>query len=293
MHLSTVFPPMPTPFTADGAVDENAIKSNVRRWIDAGLGGIVALGTNGEAALLDEDESDRVVAAARESVPRDRVLIAGIGRESTVATVAAARRASALGADAVLARPPALYRSSIGAAALEQHYRRIADESPSPVLLYNYPAFFGTALHPSLVGTLAQHPNVIGMKETSTDGAQFADVAAVVPESFTILAGSAPGLYPALCAGARGAILAVACVVPALCLYLLACTRDGRHAEALRLQQRLNPLARAVTSGYGIAGLKAAMELVGYVGGDTRRPLPPVSSAAVEQIRQLLQSVQD
>jgi 4-hydroxy-2-oxoglutarate aldolase len=131
------------------------------------------------------------------------------------------------------------------------------------------------------------------MKETSTDGGQFADVAAAVPESFTILAGSAPGLYPALCAGARGAILAVACVAPAVCLHVLACTREGRHDEALRLQQRLNPLARAVTSGYGIAGLKAAMELVGYVGGDTRRPLPPVSSEGVEQIRQLLQSVQD
>ena len=283
---------MPTPFTRGGTVDEGAIGSNVRRWIDAGLGGVVALGTNGEAALLDESESDRVVAAARASVPRDRVLIAGVGRESTIATVAAARRAATLGADAVLVRPPSLYRGSITPAALGRHYRTVADESPVPVLLYNYPAFFGTMLQPALIGSLAQHPNVIGMKETSTDGAQFADVAAAVPESFTILAGSAPGLYPALCAGARGAILAVACVVPELCLQVLACTRDGRHGDALRLQQRMNPLARAVTSGHGIAGLKAAMEMVGYAGGDTRRPLPPVSSEGLEQIRLLLQSVQ-
>lgn len=292
MQLSTVFPPMPTPFTRDGAVDEDAIASNVRRWMEAGLGGVVALGTNGEAALLDERESDRVVAAARDSVPRDRVLIAGVGRESTVATVAAARRVAALGADAVLVRPPSLYRGSISPAALEQHYQTIADESPSPMLLYNYPAFFGTALQPALIGKLAEHPNVIGMKETSTDGAQFADVAAAVPESFTILAGSAPGVYPALCAGARGAILAVACVLPALCLRVLACTREGRHGEALRLQQQINPLARAVTSGHGIAGLKAAMEMVGYAGGDTRRPLPSVSAEGVEQIRLLLQAVQ-
>ena len=283
---------MPTPFTRDGTVDEGAIGSNVRRWIDAGLGGVVALGTNGEAALLDESESDRVVAAARASVPRDRVLIAGVGRESTIATVAAARRAAALGADAVLVRPPSLYRGSITPTALEQHYRAVADESPAPVLLYNFPAFFGTMLQPAVIGSLAQHPNVIGMKETSTDGAQFADVAAAVPESFTILAGSAPGLYPALCAGARGAILAVACVVPELCLRVLAWTRDGRHGDALRLQQRMNPLARAVTSGHGIAGLKAAMEMAGYAGGDTRRPLPPVSSQGIEQIRLLLQSVQ-
>jgi 4-hydroxy-2-oxoglutarate aldolase len=292
MRLESVFPPMPTPFTRDGAVDENGVTSNARRWIAASLGGIVALGTNGEAALLDESESDRVVAAAREGVPRDRLLIAGVGRESTPATVAAARRAAALGADAVLVRPPSLYRGSITVTALEQHYRTIADESPAAVLLYNYPAFFGTALQPALIEKLARHPNVIGMKETSTDGAQFADVAAVVPESFTILAGSAPGLYPALCAGARGAILAVACVVPALCLQVLAWTREGRHAEMLRRQQRLNPLARAVTTAYGIAGLKAAMGLVGYAGGDPRAPLPPVSSEGVEQIRLLLQSIQ-
>ena len=291
MHLSTIFPPMPTPFDGNGSVDEAAITSNVRRWIDAGLGGIVALGTNGEAALLDEEESDRVVAAARENVPGDRVLIAGVGRESTRATVSAARRAAALGADAVLVRPPSLYRNSVSAAALEQHFRTVADESPAPVLLYNYPAFFGVQLQPSTIGKLAEHPNVIGMKETSTDGGQFADVAAAVPESFTILAGSAPGFYPALCAGARGAILAVACVAPEMCLQVLACVRDGRHDEALRMQQRLNPLARAVTSGHGIAGLKAAMDFIGYDGGDPREPLLPLSADALEQIRLLVHSV--
>jgi 4-hydroxy-2-oxoglutarate aldolase len=292
MHFSSVFPPMPTPFAGDGTIDEAAIKSNVSRWLAAGLGGIVALGTNGEAALLDEDESDRVVAAARESVPRDRVLLAGVGRESTKATIAAARRAARLGADAVLVRPPSLYRASINTAALERHFRSVADESPAPVLLYNYPTFFGTQLQPALIGALAEHPNVIGMKETSTDGAQFADVAAAVPDSFTILAGSAPGFYPALCAGARGAILAVACVAPEACLRVLSLTREGRHAEALRLQQRLNPLARAVTSGHGIAGLKAAMDLIGYAGGEARPPLPPVSREGTEQLRALLHAIQ-
>ena len=282
---------MPTPFASDGSIDAATITRNVRRWLGAGLGGIVALGTNGEAALLDDDESVRVIAAAREGVPRDRVLVAGVGRESTRATVNAARRAADFGADAVLVRPPSLYRASVTAAALERHFRCAADESPVPVLLYNYPAFFGAQLQPSLIGTLAEHPNVIGIKETSTDGAQFADIAAAVPDRFTILAGSAPGLYPALCAGARGAILAVACVAPEMCLDVLSLTRDGRHAEALRLQQRLNPLARAVTTGFGIAGLNAAMDIMGYGGGAVRPPLSPVSPEGVEQIRLLLQSV--
>jgi 4-hydroxy-2-oxoglutarate aldolase len=292
MRLSTVFPPMPTPFRRDGTVDEAAIKTNVERWLGAGLGGIVALGTNGEAALLDEDESDRVIAAARDSVPGDRALIAGVGRESTKSTVGAARRAAALGADAVLVRPPSLYRNTVAGASLERHFQTVADESPAPVLLYNYPAFFGTQLQPALVGKLAEHPNVIGMKETSTDGAQFADIAALVPDSFTILAGSAPGFYPALCAGARGAILAVACVAPDVCLQILSLACEGRHTEALRLQQRLNPLARAVTTAYGIPGLKAAMDALGYAGGDARPPLSAVTAEGVEHIRSLLQSIQ-
>jgi dihydrodipicolinate synthase/N-acetylneuraminate lyase len=292
MNLRSVFCPMPTPF-ADDEVDRAAIQSNIRRWMSAGLGGVVALGTNGEAPLLDEDESERVVETARHEVPRDRTLIAGVGRESTRATIAAARRAAAAGADAVLARTPSFYRAHISVPALVAHYTAIADASPVPVLLYNYAAFTGVNLAPETIGRLATHPNIVGLKETSTDGAQFADLAAAVPETFTVLAGSAPGAYPAICAGARGAILAVACVLPELCLRLLALTRDGRHAEGLALQQRLNPIARAVTSGFGIAGLKTAMDLSGYKGGCPRAPLAPLPADAVERIRRLLDAARD
>src|SRR6185295_5675362 len=98
MTFAAVFPPMATPF-ADGEVDDAAIGSNIRRWIQAGVGGIVALGSNGEAPLIDEDESDRVIAAARGAVPAGKLLIAGTGRESTRATIDATRRAARLGAD--------------------------------------------------------------------------------------------------------------------------------------------------------------------------------------------------
>ena len=288
MTLRAVFPPMPTPFR-DGDVNTKAIGANIRRWMTEGLGGVVALGTNGEAPLLDDEESDRVVECAREAVPRDRLLIAGAGRESTRATIAAARRAAQHGADAVLVRPPSLYRAHISAAALAQHYTAVADASPVPVLLYNYPAFFGVNLTPDLVGRLASHPNIAGMKETSTDGAQFVDLTAAVPPEFTILAGSAPGTYPALSAGASGAILAIACVLPALCVELFEHARAGRYQEALACQRRLTPIARAVTSTFGIPGLKAAMTLAGYEGGDPRPPLAPVPSAAREKLRGLLQ----
>lgn len=287
MDLRTVFPPMPTPFR-DGEVDQGAIGHNVRRWMAAGLGGIVALGTNGEAPLLDEQESDRVIEAARRDVPRDRALIAGVGRESTRGTVTAAKRAAALGADAVLVRTPSIYRAHVPSSSLADHYSAVADASPVPVLLYNFPASTGVNLTPDIVGRLASHPNIAGIKETSTDGAQFADLSAAVPSRFTILVGSAPGAYAAFCAGATGAIVAAACVVPEICLELLSLTRAGRHADALRLQQRLTPFARIVTTTFGIPGLKAAMDLAGYKGGAPRAPLTPVASAAIEQIRAAL-----
>jgi 4-hydroxy-2-oxoglutarate aldolase len=287
MNLSVIFAPMPTPFTY-GAVDQSAIRSNVARWITAGLGGVLALGTNGEAALLDEDESERVVETVRHEVPRDRVLLAGVGRESTKLTIAATRRAAAAGADGVLVRPPVIYKSRISEQELAAHYRAVADASPIPTLLYNYPALFGVSLGAEFVHRLAEHPNIIGIKETSTDSAQFIELAAGARPGFTVLAGSAPGLYPALCAGAQGAILAVACVLPAACLEIVALTRAGRHDEARAAQQRLMPIAKVVTSGYGIPGLKAAMDLLGYKGGDPRPPLDPVTPEGAEKIRALL-----
>jgi 4-hydroxy-2-oxoglutarate aldolase len=159
--------------------------------------------------------------------------------------------------------------------------------------LYNYAAFTGVNMAPETVGRLAAHPNIAGIKETSTDGAQFAELAGAVPDRFSVLAGSAPGAYTALCAGAAGAILAVACVRPQLCLQLRSLVLDGRHADALAIQQRLTPLARAVTTGFGIAGLKAALDLSGLKGGAPRPPIGPLSSDAIEKVRALLNDTAD
>ena len=287
-----MFVPMPTPFV-DGDVDARAIRSNVMRWMQAGLGGIVALGTNGEAALLDEDESQRVVEAARQEVPADRVLVAGAGHESTRATIAAARRAAAAGADAVLVKTPYTYRNHVPPAGLVAHYTAVADASPVPVLLYNFPSSTGVNLAPETVARLAAHPNIAGMKETSTDVAQFADLSAAVPDGFSVLCGAAPGVYGALCAGAAGAIIAVAAILPKPCLELLASVREGRHDHALAIQHRITPIARAVTTGFGVPGLKAALELAGFTAGDPRPPLAPLSSDAVERIRVLLNAAHD
>jgi 4-hydroxy-2-oxoglutarate aldolase len=291
MILDAVFPPMSTPFTG-GEVDVAAIHHNVERWMRTGLGGVVALGTNGEAALLDEDESDRVVGAARERVPRDRALVAGTGRESTRATIAASRRAAALGADYALVRTPSFFKSAMTAGALLAHYTAVADASPIPILLYNYPALTGVNLPADTVGRLAEHPNVAGLKETSTDAAQLSAFVDRAPAGFAVMAGSAPGFYAALCVGATGGILAAACVVPDVCVALHQAARAGRHDEARGLQRRLTPLAALVTTVHGVPGLKAAMALAGYAGGEPRAPLAPAPPAAVDAITAALARLQ-
>jgi 4-hydroxy-2-oxoglutarate aldolase len=281
---------MVTPFDGD-EVDARAIRANVEKWARSGVGGVVALGSNGEAPLLDELESDRVVGAARDALPSKLLLIAGVGRESTRATIAAATRAANLGADAVLVRTPSYFKPRMTPDAFLSHYTAVADASPAPVLLYNYPALTGVNLTPDTVGRLARHPNIVGIKETGIDTVQFAAFVAAVPPSFSVIAGSALVFYPWLCVGATGGILALACVLPEACVALHEHVLAGRHSAARALQQELTPLGRLVTGTHGVPGLKAAMDLAGYVGGQPRSPLSAAPPAAVDEIRAELNRV--
>src|SRR5262249_48595974 len=143
MQLAGVLTPIPTPFDSRDEVDAAALRSSLARWLTTPLDGFVILGSNGEAPLVDEDESDRIVSIARETVPRDRAFIVGTGRESTRATVDATRRAAALGADAVLVRTPGFFKTQMSVQAFVRHYTAVADASPIPVLLYNFTAVTG------------------------------------------------------------------------------------------------------------------------------------------------------
>ena len=281
-RIGGVFPPIPTIFTAAGDVDLAAIAANVTRWMATGLAGVLALGSNGEAVALGDDESDRILGAVRDVVPPNRLLIAGTGRESTRATVEACRRAARTGADVVLVRPPAYFKAQMTAEALTAHFRRVADESPAPVQLYNLPAT-GVVLSWPVVQALAEHPNIVGIKETSVDLerlGQFASLGA----GFRVLSGSAPVFYPALMSGAVGGILAVANVLPDQMVAVYDHVRAGRLEEALMLQRAVTPIAQLVTSTYGIAGLKYALDLRGYRGGPVRSPLLPLADRAKHDI---------
>jgi 4-hydroxy-2-oxoglutarate aldolase len=288
MSFSGVYAPLPTPFDPGDRLDIGRMRTALPRWIASPLAGFVLLGTNGEAGLVDDDEAERLIDAVRPLVPGDRTLIAGAGRESTPATVRAVRRAAALGADAVLVRPPSVFKGRMTDDVLVAYYTAVAEASPVPVLLYNFMAATGVNLALSAVARLADHPNIAGIKETSTDAAQFADLSAAVPDDFTVLCGAAPGVLGAISAGARGAIIAIASLMPRECLELVSLVRAGRMPEALAMQHRITPLGRAVTTGYGIAGLKAALDLAGFTGGDPRPPLRPLPDDAREQLRTLL-----
>jgi 4-hydroxy-2-oxoglutarate aldolase len=285
MNLRGIFPPIPTPFV-DDEVDLPALRSNVRRWMQTPLNGIVVLGSNGEAPLLNEDESDRVIGTARDDVPRGRLLIAGTARESTRETVAATRRAAALGADAVLVRTPGFYKGRMTPDAMIRHYTAVADASAVPVILYNFPALTGVTLTTATVMRLAEHPNIAAIKESSGDIAQVGDLAAHAGSGFPVVVGSGHTLFASLAVGASGGVVALAAVAPELTVRLYELTVARKHDEAIALQRRLAPIAKSVTGVYGVPGLKLALDLIGYVGGDPRPPLGPAPPEAIEVIRQ-------
>jgi 4-hydroxy-2-oxoglutarate aldolase len=279
-----IFTPIVTPFTTDDTIDEGALRRNVDRWMQTPLTGLVVLGSNGEAAQLDDVEADRVVEIVRERVPAGRPLIAGSGRESTKATIAATARAAAAGVDAVLVRTPSFFKSQMSAEVFVRHYTEVADASPVPVLLYNVTMFTGVTLQVEAVERLAAHPNIVGMKESGGDISYISELVTRTPDDFTVLAGSATTFFHALCAGCDGAILALAALLPDTCVRMQALVRDDRLAEARALQHWIMPLARSVGGTYGVAGLKAALDLTGYNGGLPRPPLRPAPKQVVDTI---------
>jgi 4-hydroxy-2-oxoglutarate aldolase len=294
MKLSGVLTPIPTPLDNRDEVDPGKLRAALTRWLATPLTGFVILGSNGEAALLDEDESDRVVATAREVVPRGRTFIVGTGRESTRAAMAATRRAAALGADAVLVRTPGFFKSQMTTDVFVRHYTAVADASPVPVLLYNFTAVTGVNLPVDSVAALASHPNIIGMKESNGDIARVSELISVTrAHGFEVLVGSAATFFEALRAGACGGILALGSVLPEACSRLFDLAVAGREDEARALQQELMPLAKFLGSVYGVAGLKAALNLAGCDVGQPRPPLVTLDATATRELAAALAPFQE
>ena len=293
MNLAGVFAPVPTPFDDRDRVDTARLRGVLTKMAARPLDGFVILGSNGEAVLMDDFESDQVIVAAREAIPRTKRFIVGTGRESTVAAVKAAKRAAEHGADAVLVRTPGFFKTQMTTDAFVRHYTAVADASPVPVLLYNFTALTGVTLLPGAVSALATHPNIVGMKESGGDTALIADLVNGTPSDFIVLAGTALTFYSALGVGAKGGILALACVLPEACVQLFTLFNAKRNAEALELQRQLTPIAKLLGQQYGVPGLKAALALAGYDAGLPRPPLVPVPDSAVTALREALSQFQE
>ncbi len=276
-NLAGIFPPLTTPFDADGEVDYGALAANVERYNETGLAGYLAFGSNGEAVHLTAEERRRVLKTLREKAAPGKTLLAGVNELSNRAAVAAVREAGDAGADAVLLITPYFYKGAMKQDLLRAFFAEVAAASPVPVLLYNVPANTGVVLEPATISALADEADVVGVKDSAGNFSALAATVRLAPPGFRVLVGNAGILYPALSVGAVGAILAIACAAPEATVELYEAVRAGEHERARELQQNLAPVAAMVTSGLGVAGLKAALDVVGYVGGVPRRPLLPIS----------------
>ncbi len=296
IQLRGIYPPLPTFFDAQEELDIPTYQRHIARLKARGISGFVVMGTNGEAVHLTSDERARVIEAAREAAGPKALLIAGCGEQSTRATIRNCEQAARSGADVVLVLPPFYYKGRMDARALLAHYRAIADASSLPLVIYNMPASAaGLDLDAATICTLAEHPNIIGVKDSAGNMAKLQQIVETVgirdQRLFSVFAGSAGYLLPALMVGAVGAVAALANVFPYEVCRVQQLFTEGQWAEARALQEVLVPANTAVTATYSVPGLKAALELTAGYGGRPRSPLLPLTQQERTRLTEILQSV--
>jgi 4-hydroxy-2-oxoglutarate aldolase len=283
-----IFAPVATPFGSDGELDLSGFRANLERYATSALDGIVVLGSNGEYPLLDRSEKLRLIETAVDTIGGRQVVMAGTGAESTRETIALTREAADLGIDYAIVITPHYYKPRYDQAAYVAHYQAVADASPVPIIIYVMAAYTGVDPAASLVRELSEHPNIAGIKDSGGNAPKVGEMIAASSPGFGVLAGSASFLYPALCLGATGGILALANVAPGVCKDVERASCADDHATARALQLRLLAPNAAVTSRFGIPGLKVALDAVGLTGGPPRLPLQPLNEADAAAVRRIL-----
>lgn len=292
MDLSGVYPALTTPFAADGSVSLSDLKYNIERYNSTGLAGYVVIGSTGESVLLSRSEAESILATVKEAAGRGKRLIAGTGAESTAETIERTKRAAELGYHFALVKTPYYYKPAYRPEVLIAHYRRVADASPIPILLYSVPIFTGVTLEAPEVATLSEHPNIVGIKDSSGHVMRVGEMVAAAQPDFQVLTGSAPTLLAGLTVGAKGAILALASGLPEKCIELFELARAGNIERARELQNVVLKISKVVASEHAIAGLKFLMDKRGYRGGIPRLPLVPISEAYKQRIVESLASLE-
>ena len=291
MNLQGIFAPLTTPFSSDGNVSLPHLRENIGRYNKTGLAGYAINGSTSESVLLRWDEVYRVWETAREAAAPNKILIAGTGAESTAETIEHTNRAAGFGFGVALVRTPSFYKPAMTEEALAEHYLRVADAARIPILVYSVPVFTHVTVEAPLIARVSKHANIMGMKDSSGNVQGIADIIGAAPKHFQTLVGSASTLYESLERGAAGAILALACAFPELCVEIYDASRAGESAKAHSLAQQLIAPAKMFGPQYGIAGLKYALDRLGYFGGPPRPPLLPISESAGREIDSLLSNL--
>jgi 4-hydroxy-2-oxoglutarate aldolase len=288
MKLLGIFAPLTTPFAADGSVAHDRLRQNVARYNQTGLAGYVPNGSTSESVLLRWEEVYGVWETVRDAAAPQKILIAGTGAESTAETIEHTNRAARIGYAVALVRTPSFYKPVMNEEALAEHYLRVADAARIPIMVYSVPIFTHVTVEAPLVERVANHPNIVGIKDSSGNVEGAAAIIAAAPKEFQTLVGSASTLYASLEAGAVGAILALADAFPELCCDVYEASRAGDRTKAHSLAQKLIPPSNMLVRQYGIAGLKYALDRLGYYGGPPRPPLLPVNEKARLEIDGML-----
>jgi 4-hydroxy-2-oxoglutarate aldolase len=288
LNLNGIIVAVPTPFDRGGEVAHDKLVRNLEQWNQTDLLGYLILGSTGEFPHLSVEEKLAVIETVRGAMAPEKLLLVGTGELSTRQTIEMTRKAADRGADGALVVTPFYYKKVLAEEHRAAHYRRVADNAPIPILIYLIPQFAGVYLLPETIAALAEHPNIVGLKESSGDLDALKDTFRELKTTdFNVLVGAPTILYQALEAGAAGAVLAVAAIAPRACLELERAWRYSDHQRATVLQERLSALARMTTAG-GVGHIKAAMDLVGLYGYLPRSPLPAPTEEERGQIEQAI-----
>jgi 4-hydroxy-2-oxoglutarate aldolase len=286
-NLRGIFPPLTTPFTDDELAIDKLLR-NIRKYERRELSGYVLFGSNGESVFLTKEEKIQIVFNAREQTKKP--LIVGTGLDSIKDTIHLTNEAAEKGANYALVISPSFFKSEMKHRNFLNYYTKVAESVMIPVIIYNVPKFTNVNIEPETIIELAKHPNIAGLKDSTENTARISEIVANVPKSFKVIVGTASVLYPGLISGAVGGILALANIAPDECLQIYLHYIAGKHKEASELQNRIIPVNRAITTKFGVAGLKAAMDILGYDGGNPRMPLEPLNEAQIIELKVILRN---
>ncbi len=281
-------PALVTPMHEDGSLDLETFADHVRFCVDAGVHFVAPCGTTGESATMEPDEQRRVVETAVQVADGRVPVVAGAGTNATKEACHLAKAAAEAGADAILSVSP--YYNKPTQEGLYRHYSAVADAAGIPVLVYNVPGRTGSNVAPDTLFRLADHENILGVKEASGNIDQVMTILRDRPEGFLVLSGEDNLTFPMMAMGAEGVISVAANEVPGPMAQLAEAALEGRWDEALALHWKLLPLMRANFLETNPIPVKTAMEMMGRFRTHFRPPLCELGEAHREPLARALES---